>query len=1255
MGLAKSLTNDLDRAVKLYRVPILNAIAFSFRNALEDRFLITDPRTEDERRNVIKLSRVTRVEQKMTKLDIGVDSRQFVDMSGLLLFQGMQDPNGSGRIIPVPSVSITGGRTDSNDVNFTATGTTEQKQAKLKRYVQRRPEDVTWRVRSPILMANETSVIDYLALRATQLQFLHSIAIKWSDRRWDGRAVPVSVDMFRPQGEKSQMIVLAPVWMNEEMTILDPNIWGPYESIIRTNYEEYLGRHDDEYRQDLLAFVDRFQDYEIVLKPGSICSSQAQQNLITVGRLERKLTTTYDRTLRIGFDRSLDTRNDSYHSRYFDPKTSTDATGDVFNFEDTDGTWRITSSFEAATLDIDGWHGTGTLAQDSDIPANLPPYAQTRTHVDVHGTKSLSLTEGFVARRVILPDGNFCIRLWVKNVAGDCRVEVVRNTRLKPKQITVNEFSSRVTSIEHFRESYETITSAVLHPDTVGWRQVFISFPLKDHFFVPNEGYPAHEVFIVLSTVDGTATHPQSKFDHLELLVDQLGHDIEIINTTTHAKFPDLYTPQEKVVNLEAAFATDTEFLGRERAGSFFRFDGDNVCCVAKHRNSYNFHPTGTNLNAWWKVNSVDEAAHDVLNRRGNFNLFQKGATYLPSYRGSVDSDKKLNLSWGTAGSASSAGFRNWLIHPSVSANVVPPVINWADPTGQASRYKTIFTVGGNQAREWFDGGASTVVTLAAAAAGINVGPGKTLVVSSNDPYLTAGIAEMADPASGITLWMYFEWHARNAYRTFLPPEQVISYSSFSDFAQHYATGDVMLPVPLNSELVDVPANLGVYSPSPGAFSPAFYPGGAIAPWPISPCAWGTQGFGPWWPGAPGATVSPYGSPPAWIPFNLASIVDVDSLYSVAPMFAAGALSFDRWFNLDMNADQSAVDIRINGALLATGGGNDFNVTLDKENSDDLWIGTTDPDNTDTCSPVSCWSFKISQAKYTGVDIQALVESEAINFNELLYNLYAAYLDFDRDKQLDFYQESLTDFSLETTWVDPFPSPISTLYGVFPSDDHKIFGKVVVSAPDPIEISPQLDRNRDVIDDDFDSLYLQGLVNAQTIGYSDGLLFWDFLTPTNAVYHSFTHRVYDPTCNGYKNVTLDYKPWLEGLITQDFNDVTAITDPVPTLSGLGLSPSVSPQPSQPPTFGQTDEELLMPGIKGWFRFGDLLGYRDSLAQLEQESMIFDYLQIELRFRAGRTELDTHLRNYADSYGDLFSDNFPGHRLQKLDDDEKLGY
>ena len=72
----------------------------------------------------------------------------------------------------------------------------------------------------------------------------------------------------------------------------------------------------------------------------------------------------------------------------------------------------------------------------------------------------------------------------------------------------------------------------------------------------------------------------------------------------------------------------------------------------------------------------------------------------------------------------------------------------------------------------------------------------------------------------------------------------------------------------------------------------------------------------------------------------------------------------------------------------------------------------------------------------------------------------------------------------------------------------------------------------------------------------------------------------------------------------------------------------------------------MTGVKGWFGFNGLIGYRDSLEKVFNEGVVFNYLQIELHFRAPRTELEALLKPYAHSIDDIFEDAYEGNRLAK---------
>src|SRR5208283_6062967 len=129
------------------------------------------------------------------------------------------------------------------------------------------------------------------------------------------------------------MIILAPLWMDPTMSMLDPEIWGSFESLIQANYEEYLGRMFDELMADCGAFTDAYQQYINVLTP----NAQALPydiNTSQVGRVQRLLDTTANRTLMIPFDRTIignGIGGDTYNIVAVDPTTAEDVTQDVFN------------------------------------------------------------------------------------------------------------------------------------------------------------------------------------------------------------------------------------------------------------------------------------------------------------------------------------------------------------------------------------------------------------------------------------------------------------------------------------------------------------------------------------------------------------------------------------------------------------------------------------------------------------------------------------------------------------------------------------------------------------------------------------------------------------------------------------------------------------------------------------------------------------------------------------------------------------
>ena len=1025
MGIAKALTNDLERGLRLYRIPILTALAISMRRFIEDRFLITDDRTEDERRNVVGLQKITRIEQQTCKPGIGADDRQFDSLTGNLLFVGIPDANGI--INAIGNLSNVGGREDIEGVLWTASGTAQQKQDKAERYNKLRPSDVCWRVRTPVMMAPNTTIIDYLALRCTHLPFLHSIALKWSDRRWDARQVGLDQDLYRPENERSEMIILAPMWMDAGMSILDPTIWGPFESLIQSNYEEYLGRKWDEQLADCAAFVDTFEEYLQVLRP----SGDAQPwevNSAQVGRVQRLLDTTANRTLFIPFNRGVvgdGKGGDTYRIADVDPETSQDVTQDVFNLLDADGHWRLTSSFEAASFVEDGWCGTATPTQTTDIPENLPPFAYNRLGEAVYGTKSLEITGGFFAHRLVLPNGTYALKLRVKNVVGTGRVEIIRNNRLLPKGWAMDQATNRVTSIAHWRQNYETVASTIVRDDVLDeWREIWVSFDLIDHLQTPSEGYPAHEIYIVLSTVDSEAVPPPPvvppssgtpaviRFDALELFSDNYGHALQILNTVNRSPQPFDVRPELCVVNLEKAFQEDSIFGDREQAAASFRLDGNNSVVMLDHRTGYNVKAAGTTIDTWFKVNSDDETENNVLAARGGFTLFQKDGAYLPGYACSVDQERLLFLSVGKQPVFGSKSFRNTMLHPSVLTDWMPPRTDWASPTIYQPFWDA-FHETGLQPTEWTTTGDTSVAYVGYKT---DIGGGKYLLVTADDPYVVAA----GDPPY-VFIKAYLLWHARRAYGMIMPADRV------DPDVDNTETGFVFAPIPINPLLYQIEPFLGDYSPSPAEWSPRYYyspdiysPHGPPLPvspalateilWPISPNAWGSP-FD--WPASP----SLYGTQPAWNLFAWGA--ELAPMLTRYPIFINGALKFDRWVHLDAAMAQGDAEIGINGITVFVGGvtipdGTDLNY-------DNLLLGAVTPDATNVAAPISLYAFKIFQRRLSAADRNAIFCGEAVNFNELQYNVYKDALDYDGDGVLDFWQSDINDLGLWTKLADPGP------------------------------------------------------------------------------------------------------------------------------------------------------------------------------------------------------------------------------------------
>jgi hypothetical protein len=1246
MGIAKALTNDLERALRLYRIPILTALAFSFRRNSDDRFLLTDDRNEDSRRNVIRLRRISAVEQSTCKPGVGVDDRQFTGLTGNLLFTGLPDANGI--VQPLYNMTNMGGRTDLDGVVFTATGSAEEKQTKIRRYNAQRPGDVNWRIRSPIMMADETSVIDYLAFRCTQLRYLHSISLKWSDRRWDARSGSLDQDLYRVEGERTHMITLAPMWMDENMSTLDPAVWGPFEELVRSNYEEILGRKVDELVADCGAFQASYNDYIGLLTPtpGMV---PASVNAAVYGRVARFLDTMGNRTLHVPFNKQVVTQdgNDSYRVYATDPNTATNVTQDVFNLKDADNQWRLTSSFENDVLSDDGWCGTAITAPDIDIPTNLPPYTHEATGEAVYGTKSVQASNGYICRRLALPDGTYAIQFWVKTDSGNVRVEVIRNNRIKTKGWQMDEHTNRVLSIKHWRENYETLTATtVLY--RAGWRQVFLTFNLKDSVLVPGEGYPAHEVYIVLNT-DGVA-----HFDHLDLFQDKYGHNVQILNTVTQSTQPFDVRPELTHVNLEKAFQTDSSFGEREAANNFFRIDGGENVVKVEHREAYNLKSTGTTIDTWFKINSDDEEARDILNSRGSFTIFQKTGVYLQGYSLNVDRESILTATTGVTQAFSSRSFRNTMLHPSVGTNNFPARTDWSNPNIYDT-FKTAFQETGLQPVEWTSVSGSTTATVGTPQ---DIGGGKYLLIASNDPYLTG------HPGTIHNVLAYLDWHARRAYAMVMPSDQVSPGGT--------AGGFVFAPIPLNSFLYQTYPIFGNYNPSPAEYSPRFLYSPAVPPfpspgdlhpdppaqiftpadppspmqgdlypvyWPISPEDWGTQP--PPWP----SDTFLYGPVPSWETFSWQWVFDDASMQVRHPMVVGGKMKFDRWVHFNMAAANHDLEIGLHGFTVYKSTTWDFPTGADR-NGDDLLIGTASTTALNVGAPISLYSFKIFQYRMPNAERSSIFSGESINFNELQYNTFKENLDHDFDGIGDFWMDETTDLGLWTQFAEEPTDP----YRPYPTNPASANGKVYVSVADPIEMTTDLDRDRNLLADWFNESYLQELIDIQTIGFADGLIFWDFMNPGQAATYDYNDRIYNSTCKTYTNRTISYLDWLRDTMNQEWNSVTAIHDPIPGFKEAG-SPSPwahgSPNPQGPwPTFGDRESELVMTGVKGWFGWNGLLGYRDSLALVAKEGIVFNYLQVEYHFRAPRDELEALLKPYAHGIDQIFDDSYVGNQLTR---------
>jgi hypothetical protein len=229
-----------------------------------------------------------------------------------------------------------------------------------------------------------------------------------------------------------------------------------------------------------------------------------------------------------------------------------------------------------------------------------------------------------------------------------------------------------VTSIQHWRENYETLVATNVRFDN-GWRHITVSFDLVDQMMVAGEGYPAHEIYVVI-------TAEAALFDHLNLYQDRFGHNVKLFNTVNLSTQPFDTRPELRHVDLEKCFQADSEFGVRERAANSFRFDGKNTIVTAEHRDAYNVRRAGTTIDTWFKINSDDETANNVLGTRGAFTLFQKTGAYLPGYIATVDREKLLRFSLANSGVFTSTSFRNSLIQPSVGTSIFPPRTDWSNP-----------------------------------------------------------------------------------------------------------------------------------------------------------------------------------------------------------------------------------------------------------------------------------------------------------------------------------------------------------------------------------------------------------------------------------------------------------------------------------------------------------------------------------------------------------------------------------------------
>ena len=590
------------------------------------------------------------------------------------------------------------------------------------------------------------------------------------------------------------------------------------------------------------------------------------------------------------------------------------------------------------------------------------------------------------------------------------------------------------------------------------------------------------------------------------------------------------------------------------------------------------------------------------------------------------------------------------MLHPSVGNSNFPPRTDWSSPDIYDT-FKVAYRETGLQPMEWTDTGGIAVVGVST-----DIGGGKFLLVANNDPYLPAH----GSPGS-VAISDYLLWHARRAYSQVMPTSQVDPKGTQGGF--------VFAPVPINAPLYAIGSMYGNYIPNPENFSPRYLYSPIGSPWPspLNPHGGNSQVFSPgdppspnqpglhavYWPIPPAdwgnvpiqwpADAFLYGGSPTWDPFAWSSMFDDVAMNARLPMFVGGQMRFDRWVHFNMAAQSNELEVSLHSLIVYKPSGFTLPGNTD-QNGDDLLIGTATTKALRVAAPASFYSFKVFQYFMPLSDRLSIFSGEAVNFNELQYNVYKDNLDYSGSGQLN----QGSDLGLFTIWPDvakdprkPFPPAIE--------DEH---GKTVASTSDPINITPDLDRNRNLLADWYDNSYLQELIDIQTIGFSDGLILWDFMNEGQSATYDYLDRVWDPSCKKYVPRTLSYLDWLRNVLASEWNSVTAVQDPMPGFAQAGspspwISPAASPNPEGPwPTFGDRPSELIMTGVKGWFGWKDLLGYRDSLALLAKEGIVFNYLQVEYHFRAPRTELEALLKPYAHSIDQLFDDDFVGNHLTK---------